>query len=132
MTIPKGHSYVVGNPRSLTESEIALLTAMLGNREALAPLLKELSQAKVHAMNDGGMGSIRFVSEDPDPRKFGGVVREATFQDTDGVLVLASVIVDQSGALYELDLWKVDSSPLKRIPNPDQLLLDPPMRRISN
>jgi hypothetical protein len=45
--------------------------------------------------------------------------------------VLASVIVDQSGALYELDLWKVDSSPLKGIPNPDQLLLDPPMRRIS-
>ena len=100
MTVPKGHSYVVGPPRPLTEPEIALLTAMLDGREETAPLMKGLRQARVQAMNDGGMGSIRFVREDPDHRQFGGVVREATFKDTDGVLVLASIIIDQSGALF--------------------------------
>ena len=125
---PKRHSYVEGAPRSLTGPEIALLAALLGGREAMAPLTNGLAQAKVQAMNDGGMGSVRFVSKDSDHREFGGIVREATFQDTDGVPVLASLIVDQSGALYELDIWKADSSPLNCIPNPDQILLDPPMR----
>jgi hypothetical protein len=96
------HSYVAGALRSLTEPEIALLAELLSGREAIAPLMKGLPQAKVQAMNDGGMGSIRFIGKDSDHREFGRIVREATFQDTDGVPVLASLIVDQFGALYEL------------------------------
>jgi hypothetical protein len=118
------------NELPLSEEEYAVLMTYLAAMHA--PLMRGLPQAKVQAMNDGGMGSIRFVGKDPDHRKFGKIVREATFKDTDGVPVLATVIVDQSGALYELDLWKVDFAPLNRIPDPAQLLLDPPIPRISN
>jgi hypothetical protein len=130
---PKGEqqpSYTVGAPRPLTEAEIGLLTAMLRGHETTEPLMKGLAQARVQAMNDGGMGSIRFVEGAPNHRGFGRIVREVSFKDKDGVPVLASIIVDQSGELYELDLWKADFAPLSGIPDPSQLLLDPPIRRI--
>lgn len=65
-------------------------------------------------MNDGGMGSIRFVGAEN--RRFGSTPVEAHFHDEDGTPVIATVIVDQRGELYELDVWKVDFSQLKRIP----------------
>lgn len=67
----------------------------------------------VEDMNDGGMGSLRFVgSED---RRLGKCIGEAEFDDADGVPVSVALNVDLHGQLFELDFWKVDFSPLKRI-----------------
>ena len=43
---------------------------------------------------------------------FGGEVSRLQFRDKDGVLVSASLNVDQNGALFEVDIWKVDFSPV--------------------
>jgi len=67
----------------------------------------------VEEMNDGAMGSLRFVRSAD--RRFGKCVGEAEFDDEDGMLDSVALNVDQRGELFELDLWKVDFSPLKRI-----------------
>ncbi len=67
-------------------------------------------------MRDGGMGSLRTVGATQDKRHYGKVLCEARLTDQDGVPVVASIIVDSVGELYELDMWKVDFSPLKHFP----------------
>ncbi len=70
-------------------------------------------------MDDGGMGSLAFVSRKG--KKYGGILAEAEFHDADGTLVSAALFLDQEGELYELDIWKVDFSPLIRIPSVDKM-----------
>jgi hypothetical protein len=114
MMSPIEHSYTVGKPRGLRDHEIELLIALLSANPQTAPLIVSLAGRQVLEMNDGGMGSLRFVGTDD--RKFGSITAEAIFQDEDGVLVNAATIVDQYGELYEFDVFKADSSPLRRIP----------------
>lgn len=74
---------------------------------------------RVKPLDDGNMGSLElFVNNDSESsRVFGRQVAECYFFDTDGVKVIASLNVDSSGNLYELDVWKTDFSPLIEIPS---------------
>ena len=72
-------------------------------------------------MADGGMGSIRFVPMSGESRSFGKPIAEAEYVDADGVLVSITLNVDEQGDLYEADFWKVDFSPLREYPQPEQL-----------
>ena len=49
-------------------------------------------------------------------RLFGQEVSRLQFKDQDGIEVSVSLNVDQFGQLFEVDIWKVDFSPLIRIP----------------
>jgi hypothetical protein len=100
--------------RSLTQPERQLVEFLL--RLAELTDIHDLNDALVHEMDDGDMGSLQF-GESREGR-LGHMVAEAQFADEDGLPVFASLVLDQSGSLYELDLWKVDFSPLKRIPEP--------------
>lgn len=75
---------------------------------------------QVEDMNDGGMGGIRFVSSNPQ-RQLGGTLAEAEYEDADGIKVSITLNADQYGDLYEIDFWKVDFSPLRLYPRPEQL-----------
>jgi hypothetical protein len=108
--------HIVGQPRALRETEAALLNAMMLAKPEIVPLLVQLKGALVQEMNDGGMGSLQFV--DPEGRRFGSRPVEAAFHDTDGTFVSVAVMLDQFGALWQLDIWKVDNSSLIRIPPP--------------
>ena len=68
------------------------------------------------------MGSIRF-SQRPESRRYGGEVGAVQFHDTDGVPVLATLVVDDQNQLYELDVWKVDFSPLRQIPTASEFTI---------
>lgn len=67
-------------------------------------------------MADGGMGSLRFNSNNPN-RRLGATVAQLWYRDEDDVPVLASLYLDTEGNLYELDSWKTDFTPLRRIRN---------------
>ena len=99
---------------------------MLSSKSSTMPLLARLDRALVQDMNDGGMGSLRFWRKDGEGRRFGGMPVDAMSHDEDGTTVIASIYVDQTGSLYELDMWKVDFSPLKRLPPPSEVEIDPP------
>jgi hypothetical protein len=72
----------------------------------------------VKPMNDGGMGSLLLFPDGSEGknRVFGKQVSEYEFNDKDGVKVIASLNLDSSGELFELDIWKVDYSKLICIP----------------
>ncbi|MCK1651415.1 hypothetical protein IVA88_08165 [Bradyrhizobium sp. 149] len=95
-------------PRPLTSKERDLVSYILGQYSPLPGHLE-----LVEEMNDGGMGSLLFAGSAD--RRFGKCIGEAEFDDADGVLVSVALNVDQRGELFEVDLWKVDFSPLQRI-----------------
>ncbi|OUJ74939.1 DUF6984 family protein [Hymenobacter crusticola] len=101
--------------RLLTLPELSLVLFVLRENPAAEKFLTWLPTTEVHDLADGGMGSLRFVS-DKEGRRLGRKIAETQFLDEDGVPVLVSLYLDQEGALYELDSWKTDYSPLKRIP----------------
>ena len=101
--------------RLLSRPELALLLYMLRGKPEVEHLLAGLPTIEVEDMDDGGMGSLLFVSSKPN-RRFGDAVAQVQFTDEDNVAVLASINVDKDGELFELDLFKADFSPLKKLP----------------
>lgn len=102
------------NGRPLKPEEKALLSALLIRNPAAAAILLQLDRYLVKDMADGGMGSVRVVGSDD--RRMGGTVAEIELTDSDGMPLVITVIKDESGDLYEIDIWKVDFSPLKTYP----------------
>jgi hypothetical protein len=72
----------------------------------------------VESMSDGGTGSLRLVPTvmRSKQRFFGNRVSSYEFADEDGVRVIAALVVDTDGHIYELELFKTDFSRLKRLP----------------
>ena len=106
--------------RQLRENERVLISAMLSGKPSYAELMSNLDASSVEDMQDGGMGSIRFLSGDK-ARHLGEAIAEAEYIDDDGVLVIIALNTDSRGRLYEIDFWKVDFSPLRSYPSPSDL-----------
>ena len=102
--------------RPLTSGEETIVGAIA----ASAGWTLTLDVLRATELRDGGMGSLRFETATEHPR-LGATLGEARFTDADGVAVTAVLTVDQHGDLFELDVWKVDFSPLLRWPEPDAL-----------
>lgn len=75
----------------------------------------DLDALRVSDMNDGGMGSLLFESTKP-PRRYGLTLSEGWFNDEDGFPVLVAINLDKDNDVFELDSWKVDFSPRRRMP----------------
>ena len=106
----------MGNMRQLKDDERALLTKLILSKPDSVYLLALLNNAIVEEMNDGGMGSLRFSIPGKKSRRFSKQLLEKEFVDTDGVPIMVAINLDEQGLLYELDIWKVDFSSLKRFP----------------
>jgi hypothetical protein len=107
--------------RKLRHDERAVIEALLSDLPEERSLCQYLLEAVVEDMSDGGMGSVRFVWLSGHDSRFGRQLREATFADADGLPASVTLNLDQAGRLFELDIFKADSSPLKRFPNPEDL-----------
>jgi hypothetical protein len=110
--------YVKDAVRPLHKAEADLLTALIDMLPQAAELRRQMVGASVQEMHDGGMGSLRFVSRDDS--KAHEVIAARSFDD-DGTQLEISLNLDQHGDLFELDIWKVDFSPLIRLPEPAQV-----------
>ncbi|MBP0605700.1 MULTISPECIES: DUF6984 family protein [Burkholderia] len=106
----------MGMLRRLKQDERGLLVALIAGEPKANDLLASLGDAIVEEMEDGGMGGLLFYRPDDRPRRLGKKLVEKEFVDIDGVPVMVAVNLDDHGELYELDIWKVDFSPLKRFP----------------
>ena len=84
-------------------------------------LIASLDHVNVRELNDGGMGSLAFVQEENKKQRFGKRLVTGEFMDKDGVKVQLGVNLDDSGRLFELDVWKVDFSPLRAWPLPSDV-----------
>jgi hypothetical protein len=111
--------------RKLRKEEANLIAAIVRDSPWAEQVTQSLPRQLVEDMPDGGMGSLRFkMTDDPD-RRFGKEIGEVLFTDEDGVMVSATVNLDNNDKLFELDIWKVDSSPLRRYPGPDEVRRPP-------
>jgi hypothetical protein len=70
-------------------------------------------------MDDEGMGSLYLFPNGQiiKDRVLGEQISEFQFTDQDGIEVIASLNVDESGNLFELDIWKTDFSKLIELPD---------------
>jgi hypothetical protein len=91
--------------RALREFELPLVAHLF----ELASIPIDLASLQVEPMSDGGMGSLAIAPFGG--RKYGSSPAECHFYDSDGIVVSAELNLDQSGAPFEIDVWKVDSSP---------------------
>ena len=99
--------------RSLKKEELPLVRFMIQK----AGIDVDVQNLKVESMDDGGMGSLHFFTETKEP-KFGESVAEYEFKDEDGIPVFVTLMIDQNGNIFELDMFKGDFSPLIKWPNP--------------
>jgi len=53
--------------------------------------------------------------------KMGSVLCEAESVDSDNIPLKISINLDEEGHLFELDIWKVNFSPLRTYPAPSTL-----------
>jgi hypothetical protein len=110
--------------RHLRSLEVKLVEGMLTASGSSVSLRVPLSSALVEDMNDGGMGSILFLSERDQLCRSAHEIARGEYVDEDGVLVIIGVNIDQNGELFELDFWKVDFSPLRRYPTASDIKVD--------
>ena len=108
--------------RHLLAEEIDLIRALLvATGSEGEKYLDDLAARLVTDLSDGGMRSIRFVRSN---KPFKRSLKSAKYLDADGVLVLFDLYVDDANDLHEVDIWKVDFTPLQRYPSPDDLAFD--------
>ncbi len=103
--------------RKLKTSEIKLIQTLLkSNQNLLAKFMLEIKNGlSVEDMNDGGMGSIRFLKDNKQERIWGETAVEKEFSDQDQIPVMIYLDLDTQGEFFELDIWKVDFSPVQNL-----------------
>jgi hypothetical protein len=84
-----------------------------------------LDDLAVKQMNDGEMGSLLLVPKGLETanRSLGQQLLLGEFTDSDGIPVSVAINTDREGRLYELDVWKVNFSPLLTWPDPDAVTI---------
>ena len=102
--------------RLLTKDEQDLIRFMLTNNGTQKKFIDELPNLMVEEMNDGGMGSLRFLSKKEGRRVFKNEISIMHYRDTDGVSVRFALNLDQDDEVYELDVFKGDFSAMKKFP----------------
>ncbi len=101
--------------RGLTTAEQCFLTFMLKRSRCGDGYLDSLAGITVEEADDGGMKGLVFASAN-EARVLGEDIAQIWFNDIDGVEVMATLTIDNAGDLYELEVWKVDFSPLLMLP----------------
>ena len=111
--------------RTLKKEEKEILEKMLYTSQWKNRFSIDLDNIKVQNMDDGGMGSIKFISKlkiSEDKRVMKECISKNEFIDKDGILVQISLNIDNNDNLYELDFWKVNFSPINKYPKPEDLM----------
>jgi hypothetical protein len=99
--------------RQITDDEHKLLFYLIGQSGSEKQIPDKVLSMK------GGTGSISFDMNGSGCRTTQLIA--GTFNDQDGVLVDFELTCDQHGNLFELDMWKVDFSQLKRLPELEEI-----------
>ncbi|PSR53679.1 hypothetical protein AHMF7605_09150 [Adhaeribacter arboris] len=106
--------------RPIKEQELNLVKHLL---QLTSKLNFDLTKfTTVIELEDGGMGSIRFINNKP-ARVYGTDLVQVEYIDEDKVPVLITVTIGNHQELFELEFWKVDFGKLLRNPNPSEITI---------
>ncbi|MFC9772558.1 MULTISPECIES: DUF6984 family protein [unclassified Pseudarthrobacter] len=104
------------SPRSLLPGEALIMRTLLAHAYEQKWTDVDVASLRVTEMDDGGMGSLSFETIKPD-RMFGRTLSEGWFKDEDGFPCAIAIVLDKEDEIFELDSFKVDSSPRRRLPD---------------
>ena len=105
--------------RLLKKEEQELIAYMLKDKPEFQHFIDyELANSKVEEMNDGGMGSLKFLSVKNIKSIMKDEVAIIDLRDIDNVPLFIALDTNTDGEIYELDIFKGDFSPLKQFPIP--------------
>ena len=104
--------------RPLRKEEKDLIAFLLSDKPGKEHLIEQLPYSTVEEMNDGGMGSLKFLYNDNKKRRMGCEIATISLKDIDDTFLSIALNLDEDENLFELDVWKVDFSPLKQFPLP--------------
>jgi hypothetical protein len=111
-----GVDLCISTMRSLRKNEQDLIRFMLKDITDQKNFIDELTNIQVQEMNDGGMGSLKFLTEKEGKRIYKKDISIMHYKDIDGISVMFSLNVDMDDDVYELDVFKGDFSPLRKFP----------------
>lgn len=100
--------------RRLRKEEIDLIIWMIQGTKESDYIIPSLTTLLVEEMKDGGMGSLSVVSEKH--RLYSRDLAYIELLDKDGVPLWITVHLDTDDNFFELDVWKIDNSPLIQFP----------------
>jgi hypothetical protein len=109
--------YLDNHPRRLHDWEQKSLRCL---KERIKEISINIESLQVLEMNDGGMGSLRFVryeGSEEKKRSMGNCLSEIEFNDEVGTPILVSLNSDLEGHLFELDIWRLDFNPVINYPS---------------
>jgi hypothetical protein len=72
---------------------------------------------EVENLGEGGMGGIQLSANG----EHSSDLVEAAYTDEDGRKVLLTLTANERGELFDLDIWKMDFSSLRRYPTSDKV-----------
>ncbi|WP_052690607.1 DUF6984 family protein [Pseudarthrobacter chlorophenolicus] len=113
--------------RRLLPGEILIMRTLLDRAYESRWKAIDVESLRAFDMDDGGMGSLLFETTKPD-RFFGRTLSEGWFKDADGYLVMLYLNLDKEDEIFELDSWKVDFSPRRRLPQNEADILSGPAK----
>lgn len=116
---------LVNSMRKLTQSEIYIIDKLVNSSNLAIKLYTSLNNYFCEDSLDGGMGSIKLLTNDSDiivepVLKTADV--QLTYQDFDKSTVNITLLLDEDNNLKELDCFKMDFSPLCEPLNKNNLL----------
>lgn len=102
--------------RKLKKNEIELIKKVLSqNPSKLDEFISRSENYLVEEMKNGDMGGLLFMTDKTTERNLGKTIAEVEMIDEDGIPVMVSLNLDSEGEFFELDIWKVDFSPVKNL-----------------
>jgi hypothetical protein len=105
--------------RELTKEEQELIAFMLKDKPEFEYFVAhQLAHSQVVEMNDGGMGSLKFLSVKNVKGVMQDEIARIDLRDIDGINLSIALNINTNGEISELDVFKGDFSPLKQFPVP--------------
>jgi len=109
--------------RDPSDEERSLLLAVIvhhSNESEKDKFIIDLNSVVVADMQDGGMNSLRLAVKEPNGEirsgdRFSRAICDLMSSDVDGIPVSLVINLDEDSNLFELDIWRVDYSPLHSV-----------------
>jgi len=110
--------YSLFDIRKPTEDEDTLIRFLIAKANIDYRMNVILGSYSVQAMKDGRMGSLHIIPDclqNKSDRDVGPMISEIHATDLDNTEVVVSLFLDTDNIPYELDVWKVDFTPIVSI-----------------
>ena len=104
--------------REPTKEEDRIIRFLISNSCAEHALDVRFGPYMVQEMQDGGMGSLYIIPKaiaTKTKRETGPMVAEIHAKDIDNIELVISLFLDTDLTPFELDIWKVDFTPLRSL-----------------